>query len=77
MKPKEEVRRENEKEVKKKESDGVRKCRRKQTVSDVSHVLTAVHNHPVAFMNKLDAKCSLPLTSRHANAHTSTQADTL
>ena len=54
-------------------NDKKEKCRRRQTVSDVSHVLTTVHKRPVAFMNKLDAKCSLPLTSTHEHAqHTLT-----
>lgn len=43
------------------------KCRKRQTVSDVSHVLTTVHNRPVAFINKLYAKCSLSPLSMHEN----------
>lgn len=44
-----------------------------QTVSDVSYVLTTVHNHPVTTMNKLDAKCFLPLMSKQTcNTHTQT-----
>lgn len=47
-------------------SDSVREVQ-EETVSDVIHVLAAVHNHPVAFMNKLDAKCSL---TPHVHAYT-------
>lgn len=56
-------------------SDSVREVQ-EETVSDVIHVLAAVHNHPVAFMNKLDAKCSLTPMSTHADAHTETHAHT-
>lgn len=48
---------------------GREKCKRRQTVSDVSHVLTTVHNHPVASINKLYAKCSLLLMSNANTQH--------
>lgn len=52
-------------------SDSVREVQ-EETVSDVIHVLAAVHNHPVAFMNKLDAKCSLTPMSMHTHRNSCT-----